>query len=66
MIVVEYKSDILGSGTFWRGDKSEIEQIRNIPARRLAVQVVADGVTRTSGMWTVRQILGGRMYEQRN
>ena len=56
MIVVEYKSDVLGNGTFWRGDESDIKQIRNIPAQRLAVQVVADGVKRSSGMWTVRQI----------
>jgi hypothetical protein len=56
MIVVEYKSDVLGSGTFWRGDESEVREIRNIPARQLAVQVAADGVKRKSGMWTVRQV----------
>jgi len=56
MIVVYYSSDILGNGEFWRGDESEVNDIRNIPARRLAQQVRADGATRASGMWTVRQI----------
>lgn len=56
MIVVEYKSDVVGSGEFWRGAETDIAQIRNIPARRLAKAVAMDGKERTSGMWTVRRV----------
>lgn len=57
MIIVEVKNEILGDSEFWRGNESEISQIRNIPARMTAEQVVRDGKPRTSGMWHVRQEL---------
>jgi hypothetical protein len=57
MIIVKYDSEILGHNTFWVGAESDIEEIRNIPARMLAKKVVEDGVTRTSGMWTVAKVL---------
>lgn len=55
MIIVEVKNEILGDSEFWRGDESEISQIRNIPARMTAEQVVRDGKPRKCGMWNVRQ-----------
>jgi hypothetical protein len=56
MIEVSFKSDILGSGVFWEGSEKQISEIRNIPARMMAEQVVADGEERKDGMWTVRKI----------
>ena len=56
-IIVEVKNEILGDSEFWRGDESRIAEIRNIPARMTAEQVVADGKPRVSGMWHVRQEL---------
>lgn len=56
-IIVEVKNEILGDREFWRGDESRIAEIRNIPARMTAEQVVADGKPRVSGMWHVRQEL---------
>lgn len=52
-IRVEVKNDFLGHDVFWEGPASAIAQIRNIPARRAAVAVVADGKTRVVGMWHV-------------
>ena len=56
-IIVEVKNEILGDSEFWRGDESRIAEIRNIPARMTAEQVVADGKPRVFGMWHVRQEL---------
>lgn len=55
MIVVEYDSDVLGKGEFWRGPEDDIDQIRNMPAQKIARKVAKDGQQRTFGMWTVRQ-----------
>lgn len=55
MIIVEVKNEILGDSEFWSGDESDISQIRNIPARMTAEQVVRDGKPRKCGMWHVRQ-----------
>lgn len=55
MIVVSYKSEVLGAGEFWRGPDDRIKEIRNIPARRLAAEVVTDGKPRSAGMWTVEK-----------
>lgn len=55
MIIVEYKSDVVGTGVLWRGAESDISMIRNVVARDLAKQVVKDGKARTDGMWTVRK-----------
>jgi hypothetical protein len=52
-IKVEVKNNILGDSTFWEGDSSKISEIRNIPAKMTAEQVVKDGKTRTCGMWIV-------------
>ena len=43
-IIVEVKNEILGDSEFWRGDESRIAEIRNIPARMTAEQVVADSI----------------------
>lgn len=56
VIVVEVKNDILGNDEFWRGPADRISEIRNIPARRLAELVCADGLPRKSGMWHVRKL----------
>lgn len=55
MIIVEVKNEILGNSEFWRGPEESISEIRNIPARMAAEQVVKDGKPRVSGMWHVRQ-----------
>lgn len=55
MIIVEVKNEILGNSEFWRGPEEKIQEIRNIPARMAAEQVVQDGKPRISGMWHVRQ-----------
>jgi hypothetical protein len=55
MIIVEYRSEILGNGEFWRGPEDRINEIRNIPARAAAAAVVADGKPKFIGMWSVRQ-----------
>lgn len=55
MIVVTCDSEVVGAGEFWRGNESDIEQIRNIVAHSLARAVVQDGHTRSKGMWTVSQ-----------
>ena len=52
-IKVEVKNEILGDSVLWEGDSSRISEIRNIPARMMAEQVVKDGQTRKSGMWIV-------------
>ena len=54
-IKVKYESDILGNDIFWEGDSSQINEIRNIPARQTAKLVILDGVgtTRKCGMWLV-------------
>ena len=57
MIIVEVKNEILGDSEFWCGDESDISQIRNIPARMTAEQVVKDGKPKVCGMWHVRQEL---------
>ncbi len=57
MIIVKYKNDILGEGEFWRGDESDIQQIRNIPARNLAEMIILNGqFVASSGMWTVERV----------
>ena len=53
IIRVETKSDVLGDGVFWEGPTSRVMEIRNIPARRLALLVATDGKPRASGMWRV-------------
>ncbi len=60
-IRVEYESDILGKDIFWEGDSSQIDEIRNIPARQTAKIVVSDGIgtTRKCGMWIVSAIEEG-------
>lgn len=58
-IVVTYSSNVLGKGEFWRGCPSEIDDIRNVPARAMAKEVVKDGRTRSAGMWTVKKTKGG-------
>lgn len=55
-IVVSYNSEVLGNGTFWVGDSTKLEDIRNIPARRLAEQVALDGKTREAGMWKAEMV----------
>lgn len=55
MIVVSFKSEVLGAGEFWRGPEDRVDEIRNIPARRMAKCVIADGKTRSAGMWTVEK-----------
>lgn len=54
MIIVEVKNEILGDSEFWRGPADRICEIRNIPARITAQQVVQDGKPRVCGMWHVR------------
>ena len=53
IIRVEIESDVLGNGFFWQGPTSRVMEIRNIPARRLALLVATDGKPRASGMWRV-------------
>lgn len=55
-IRVEVKNDILGDSIFWEGNDSDISEIRNLPARLLAKQVIRDGKTRKVGMWVVTVI----------
>ena len=55
MIIVEYDSDVLGKGEFWRGPEDKIHEIHNIPARHLAEKVVHYGGSFADGMWLVRQ-----------
>lgn len=55
MIVVEVKNEILGDSEFWRGPEDRVAEIRNVPARFMAQQVVKDGKPRVYGMWHVRQ-----------
>lgn len=50
---VEVKNEILGNSIFWEGDSTNIEQIRNIPAKQTAKQVAKDGKNRICGMWYV-------------
>lgn len=57
MIIVEFKSEILGNGELWRGAEKDIAQIRNICAREAAELVAKDGNPRVDGMWHVRQEL---------
>ncbi|HEA67561.1 MAG TPA: hypothetical protein ENI07_12170 [Desulfobacterales bacterium] len=52
-IKVEVKNEILGDRVFWEGDESEIDQIKNIPAKMTAERVVKDGRARKFGMWHV-------------
>jgi len=56
MIIIEVKNEILGDCEFWRGQESNIKQIRNIVARNLAKFVSKDGKPRSSGMWHVKQV----------
>ena len=57
MIIVEVKNEILGDSEFWRGPEEKIAEIRNVPARMAAENVVKDGKPRAVGMWHVRQEL---------
>ncbi len=59
IIRVETKSDVLGNGVFWEGPTSRVSEIRNIPARKLAHLVAADGKSRSAGMWRV-SVTSGR------
>ena len=52
-IRVDVESAILGNSTFWEGDSEDIEEIRNLPARITAKEVVKDGKKRKLGMWVV-------------
>lgn len=54
-IKVEVKNEILGDSVFWEGDEKDIQNIRNIPARKLAEEVIKDGITRKMGMWVVSE-----------
>lgn len=65
-IKVEVQNAILGDSVFWEGDGADIAQIRNIPARQLAEQVVADGRTRKSGMWIVSEAREERKPNESN
>ena len=56
VIRVEVKCDILGDDIFWEGDAENIDEIRNIPARRLAYLVAEDGEPRSIGMWHVSEV----------
>jgi len=51
IIVVRYRSSVLGQGEFWRGPACRIEDIRNRTARTLARLTARDGQTRADGMW---------------
>lgn len=53
-IIVEFHSEVLGNGEFWRGPANKVAEIRNVVARELAQYVSLDGKARTVGMWTVR------------
>lgn len=53
-IIVTYKSEVLGQGIFWEGPSVRINEIRNIPARELAKEVIKDGQPRQVGMWSVK------------
>ena len=55
-IRVEIESDVLGNGVVWEGPTSRVREIRNIPARTLALLVAADGKPRASGMWRVSKM----------
>ncbi len=55
-LCVEVKNDILGNSVFWEGDSSNISNIMNIVARKLAEYVVKDGITRSNGMWLVYEV----------
>lgn len=52
-ILVETKSEVVGSGVFWKGPADRIGEIRNIPAREIAAMVARDGKSRVLGMWQV-------------
>lgn len=51
IIVVWYDSNVPGKGEFWRGPSTEVAQIRNVIARRLAHQTVQDNCPHHWGMW---------------
>lgn len=53
VIKVEVKNEILGDGIFWVGVASDINEIRNIVAKKLALLVAKDGISRSCGMWHV-------------
>lgn len=53
-VIVYYESEVLGSGIFWQGDESEIENIHNIPARVCAEAVVKERTPKKIGMWRVK------------
>jgi len=54
-IKVEVRNKILGNSIFWQGDSKDIDQIRNIPARYLAKEVLKKGGIAKSGMWYVTE-----------
>lgn len=51
IIVVSYKSEVLGKGEFWRGPASQIDTIHNICAQQLARLTSKDGQPHKDGMW---------------
>lgn len=57
MITVSYKSDVFGSGVFWQGKDEDVNQIRNIPARKMAQELISAKLvdTITNGMWMVER-----------
>lgn len=55
-IRVEVENDLVGNSIFWEGDSKDINNIRNIPARSLAQDVIIDGEKRKQGMWVVSEI----------
>lgn len=52
-IKVEMRDNILSNRIFWDGDETEIEQIKNSVAKKLAKKVIQDGKSRQFGIWFV-------------
>jgi len=67
-IIVEYDSEILGSGIFWQGDEKDIEQIRNIVAKIYAKELISRGFEGTLkvGMWTVKGVKDEKTISSNN
>lgn len=48
---ITYSSDVLGTGIFWTGSERDVESVRNIPARILAIKAFKTGYPQKLGMW---------------
>ena len=55
-IKVEVINDIFGNSIFWEGPAENIDEIKNIPAKRIAEKVAEFGGVRQSGMWLVSAV----------